>query len=112
MVFDNVVANETHIITVSADGYEPFSAMVMVEKDLIAKVDVSLQPIRGGMTPLTTVPTTATQALTTAPLTTAPLTTATVPPTMPTARSGLDAVPVLGALVLCGAIALLRNNRQ
>ncbi len=105
MVFDRVTANETHIVTVAADGYEPFSAAVTVGRDLITTVEARLQPIGGVYT--TTVPTAAQTVLTTAPLTSAtPL------PTMPTNRSGLDVAPVIGALLLCGIIALFRNGRK
>ena len=110
-VFNDVTVNETHIVTVAADGYEPFSATVSVSKDMIEKVDVSLQPIAG----VTTVRTTTAPPATTVPETTIvvtmiPATTTTVMP-IPT-RSGLDAVPVLGALVLCGMVLLSRKNRE
>jgi hypothetical protein len=109
-VFDYVTADETHIVTVAADGYEPFSATVPVSKDLIAKVDVSLQPIVG----VTTVPTTTSPPVTTVPLTTTlPPTTTTPPPTMPLpTQAGLDAVPLLGALALCGMVLLSWKNRE
>jgi len=108
-VFDYVTANETHIVTVAADGYEPFSATVSVEKDMIAKVDVSLQPIAG----MTTVPTTTSPPVTMVPVTTTlPPPTPTPLPTMPLpTQSGLDAVPLLGALALCGMVLLFRKNR-
>ena len=102
--FNDVTVNETHIVTVAADGYEPFSATVSVEKDLIVKVDVSLQPIAGR----TPVPTT-----TSPPVTTLPPATATPSPTLPLqTRSGLDAVPVLGALALCGLVFLVKFGRD
>jgi hypothetical protein len=107
--FNDVTANETHIVTVAADGYEPFSATVSVEKDLIAKVDVSLQPIAGVITvPKTTQPPLTTIPQTTILVTMVPETTISPIPT----RSGLDAVPVLGALVLCGVVFLFRKNRE
>ena len=93
VIFSEVTADEPHIITVAADGYKPVSVTIVVGKDQIATADVRLQPITGG----TTVPT---------------LTSTLVPttlPAMPTTRSGLDAVPVIGALVLCGAIFLFRK---
>jgi hypothetical protein len=105
--FNDVTVNETHIVTVAADGYEPFSATVSVEKDLIAKVDVSLQPIAGR----TIVPTTTSPPVTTVPVTTVPP--ATTMPTLPLqTRSGLDAVPVLGALALCGMVFLFKKGRE
>jgi hypothetical protein len=108
--FNDVTVNETHIVTVAADGYEPFSATVLVEKNLIAKVDVSLQPITGMTTaPRTTPPPTTTVPETTIRVTMVPETTP-IPP-IPT-RSGLDAVPVLGALALCGMVLLFRKTRQ
>ncbi len=114
-VFDRVTANETHIITVAANGYEPYAASVMVEKDLIAKVDVTLQPIAGMTSAPTTVPTTIPTAnLTTTgtTATTVPPTSATPPPTMPIpTQSGLDAMPVTGALALFGMILLLKKHQ-
>jgi hypothetical protein len=108
--FDAVTANATHIITVAADGYEPYSATVFVEKDLIAKVDVALKPITGVTTVSTTAPTTAP---TTVPTTaTPPLTTTTSPPVPIPTRSGLDLVPVLGALVLSGIFFLFKKDRE
>jgi hypothetical protein len=108
-IFNYVTVNETHIVTVAADGYEPFSARVSVEKDLIAKVDVSLQPIAGR----TPVPTTTSPPVTTVLVTTVPPATTTPPPTLPVqTRSGLDAVPVLGALALCGLVFLIKKGRE
>lgn len=104
-VFDYVTANDTHIVTVAADGYEPFSSKVSVRKDMIAKVDVSLQPIAG----VTTVPATTSPPVTTVPATTIPVTTTPIPP-IPT-KSGLDAVPLLGVLALCGMVLLSWKNR-
>lgn len=109
-VFNAVTVNKTHIVTVAAEGYEPFSATVSVEKDLIAKVDVSLQPI----VTATTVPPTATATVLTTGSQLVTLTataTTTVPPTMPTPQSGLDAVPVIGALALCGMVLVFKKDR-
>jgi hypothetical protein len=109
-VFDSVTANRTHIVTVAADGYEPFSATVAVSKDAIEQVDVSLQPITGVITvTATTSPPVTTVLQTTIP----PLTTTTVPPTMPLpTQSGLDAVPLLGALALCGLALRIKRYRK
>jgi hypothetical protein len=74
----------------------PVSAKIIVGKDQIATADVSLQPIAGETTIPTLIPT--------------PL--PTVPPTMPTNRAGLDALPVIGALALCGAVFLFRKQGQ
>jgi hypothetical protein len=95
-IFNEVTADETHIITVAADGFKPVSAKIVVGKDQIATADVSLQPIAGETTIPTLIPT--------------PL--PTVPPTMPTNRAGLDALPVIGALALCGAVFLFRKQGQ
>jgi hypothetical protein len=102
VVFNDVRADATHTITVAADGYRPVSRTVSVAQDLITTVDVSLPPIAG----VTTAP-----ALTTT-LGTAP--TGTTPPaTMPLpTRSGLGAVPVLGALFLCGVVFLFLKGRE
>lgn len=96
VIFNDVTANETQIITIAAEGYMPVSAKITVGKDQIATADVSLQPIGGKTTVPTLIPTQV----------------ATVPPTMPTARSGMDAVPVLGALVLCSAFFLTRKTKE
>ena len=105
MVFDRVIANETHIVTVAADGYEPFSATVMVGRDLISTVDVTLRPMIGAR--VTTLSTTASMVATTIPSTVT-----TVPPTMPPSRSPAGIIPVIGALLLCGTVFLLRKNRK
>jgi hypothetical protein len=109
MVFDRVTANETHIVTVAADGYEPFAATVTVGRDLISTVDVRLRP-SGGVT-ITTVPTTV--AITAQPLvTTVTIITGPSSPVKPVqTRSPLDAVTVLGALALCGMVFLFRKDR-
>jgi hypothetical protein len=93
VVFSDVTAGEAQIITIAADGYMPVSTAITVGKDQIATADVSLRPV-SGVTTVTTHPTVQQP---------------TVPPTMPTARSGLDVVPVLGALTLCSAIFLFRK---
>jgi hypothetical protein len=96
VIFSEVTADKAHIITVAVDGYKPVSTPVLVGQDQIATVDVSLQRLGAE----TTVP-----ALT-------PAQVPTVPPTMPTARSGLDALPVIGALALCGAVFLVRKTKE
>ena len=107
-VFDHVTANETHIVTVAADGYEPFSAPVSVGKDLIAKIDVTLRPMAG----VTTVPTIILPPVTTVSLTTSVPSPTTIPTLTPIpTRSGLDAVPVIGALALCSMVFLFRKNK-
>jgi hypothetical protein len=94
-VFSEVTAGKAHIITIAVDGYRPVSTAVIVGQDQIATVDVSLLPLGAD----TTAPT----------LTQAPRLTET--PAMPT-RAGLDAVPVLGALVLCSAVLLLGKTKE
>jgi hypothetical protein len=99
-IFNDVTTDKAHIVTVAADGYRPVSTPVTVTKDMITTVDVTLQPVNGQ----TTIPTlTTTLSATQQP---------TVPPTMPTARSAPGVVPVIGALTLCGAVLLFRNNRE
>ncbi|MDD1684178.1 MAG: PEGA domain-containing protein [Methanoregula sp.] len=105
-IIKDVTVNETHIVTVAADGYEPFSATVSVSKDMIEKVDVSLQPIAG----VTTVRTTTPPPATTVPATTTLVSTTPIPP-IPT-KSGMDAVPLFMALALCGMVFLFRKNRE
>lgn len=94
-VFNEVSAGDEHVITVAADGYKPVSAKVTVGKDQLATVDITLQPL-SQETIIPTLPPT-------------PLSTETVPQSQPT-RAGLDALPVLGALALCGAGVLLRKG--
>jgi hypothetical protein len=89
MLFTNVTTNTLHSVSVTAEGYKPYSLQILVREDLINTVDVSLQPL-----------TVATTAPTSLPA---------VPTLIPT-RAGLYAAPVLGALVLCGAIFLFRKN--
>ncbi|MFA5267779.1 MAG: PEGA domain-containing protein [Methanoregula sp.] len=96
VVFDEVTVDTAHIITVAADGYKPVSTPITVIKDMITTVDISLQPVNGG----TTVPSVT------------PTTPATAPPTMPAGRSAPGLLPVIGALILCGTVFLLRNYRK
>jgi len=44
-LFYNVTTSYVHSISVTADGYIPYSTQVSVIKDLITTVDVSLQPL-------------------------------------------------------------------
>jgi hypothetical protein len=98
-LFTNVTANYSHTISVAADGYKPYSTQFSVGKDLISTVDVSLQPLAAV---ITTPPT---------PTPTAAIPVTATPSPLPT-RAGLDAVPVLGALAMCGAIFCFRNNNR
>ncbi|MFA6332830.1 MAG: PEGA domain-containing protein [Methanoregula sp.] len=91
-LFTNVTANYEHSISVVADGYKPYSNQVSVIKDLITTVDVSLQPLAIETTTTTRIPA--------------------EPTLLPSQAAGLDAIPVLGALVLCGAIFLFRKNSR
>jgi len=88
-LFTNVTTNILHPISVTAAGYKPYSSAITVRQDMINTVDVSLQPL----TVATTAPTPVTAQ-----------------PTFLPTRAGLNAAPVLGALVLCGAIFLFRKN--
>jgi len=94
-VFNEVTADQTHLITVAAEGYKPVSAKVSVGKDQLATVDVTLQPL------------TAETILPTLPPSPPPMESAPLP--QPT-RAGLGALPVLGALALCGAGVLFRKG--
>jgi hypothetical protein len=91
-VFEDIAANKVHAISVAADGYKPYSTEVSVSEDQISTVDVSLEPIAAGTTLPTILPTES--------------------PYVPATRAGLDALPVLGALVLCGAVILCRNMKE
>lgn len=109
-VFDYVTANETHIVTVAADGYEPYAATVSVGKDLIENVDVKLEPIAGAISHPTTVSTTRIIVPVTTPV---PSTTTTQPPTMPLpTRSPLDVAMVLSVLALCSMSLFSRKIRK
>ena len=99
-VFSDVTTDKAHIITVTTDGYRTVSTPVTVTKDMITTVDISLLPLNG-------------------PGTSSPITTASVPvqqntqpPVAPSTRSASGTIPVFGALALCGAFVLARNNRQ
>jgi len=94
-LFYNVTADYGHTVSVTADGYKPYSSQISVKKDLITTVDVTLQPL-----------TTATPVVTQA----APLALATTEPTPQPTRSGLGLIPVLGSLILCGALFWFRKN--
>ncbi len=106
MVFDRVTVNDTHIVTVAADGYEPYSTTVTAGRDLITTLNVTLRPIAGYT--VTTVPPSTTPVTPAVSLT--PVTTASPAP-IPT-RSPLDTVPVLGALSVCGLIFLFRKDGE
>jgi hypothetical protein len=96
VIFNEVTADRAHIITIAVGGYKPVSMPVLVGPDQIATVDVSLQPLGAEAT----VPT----------LISSPMPTGSS--TMPTTRSGLDAMPVLGALGLCGTVFLARKTKE
>jgi len=96
VIFSDVTADKAHIITIAVDGFKPVSAPILVGQDQIATVDVSLQPLGAE----TTVPTHT------------PARVPTGPPAIPATTAGLDALPVLGALVLCGAVFLVRKIKK
>lgn len=113
--FDDVTVNETHIVTVAADGFEPFSVPVSVGKDLIENVDVVLQPIAGSTPVPTTVPATTATPVTTVPV--IPIQTTIVQTTLVTVapiqtRSDLDPCLLIGALALSGVVFLSRKKRS
>ena len=91
-LFNNVTANALHTISVTAEGYKPYSLQILVHEDLINTVDVSLQLLTVATTAPTPIPAT--------------------PTLLPTTRAGLNAAPVLGALVLCGTIFLFRKKDE
>jgi hypothetical protein len=92
-IFNEVTADEVHILTVALNGYKPVSAKVTVGADQVATADVSMHPLG---------------TETTVPVSTTVLS-STVPSAIPTRNAGLDALPVIGALALCGAIVLIRK---
>jgi hypothetical protein len=94
-IFNEVTANVVHTISVTADGYQPISANVSVGKDLISTVDIKLQPLGNATTAPMLIPT---------PLPTEPAPRST--------RAGLDVLPLIGALALCGAVFLFRKEGQ
>jgi hypothetical protein len=96
-VFNEVPVDVVHTISVAADGYRPVSANVSVAKDEITTVDVKLQPL-------------ATETASLPALTPAQLPADSIPP--PTTRAGLDVLPLIGALALCGAIFLFHKEKE
>lgn len=99
-VFNDVTADELHIVTVAADGYRPVSTQVRVGQDQIATVDVKLQPLTAATTVSTPVQT---------PAVTQPTTLLTP---LPTRSAGPGVIPVLGVLALCGVVFLCRSGRK
>jgi hypothetical protein len=95
-IFDEVTADEVHIITLAADGYKPVSAKVSVGKDQISTVDVKLQLL--GKETTVAIPTPTLQPA--------------IPPTMPTRAAGLDVIPLFAALAFCSLVILVRKNRE
>ena len=89
MDFVGVTVDTPHTIGVTADGFAPASTQVQVGPERVGVVTFILQPV-----PVTT------------PMPT-PLPVPTPQPTL----AGLDLFPVLGALALCGGIALLPAGR-
>ena len=92
-VFNEVSVDVVHTISVSADGYKPVSANVTVSEDEISTVDIKLQPLAKE---------------TTSSLTLTPTQLPTESKPQPT-RAGLDVLPVIGALALCGIIFLFQK---
>jgi hypothetical protein len=101
-LFEDVTANSLHTITVAADGFLPYSSQIVVTKDQINTVDVTLQPLRASTTQSTA--TTATPAPTTP--------TYTQPTPIPPTQAGPAAVPLLGALAVWGVVLLCRKRQR
>ena len=95
-VFNEVSVDVVHTISVSADGYKPVSANVTVSEDEISTVDIKLQPLAKE---------------TTSSLTLTPTQLPTESKPQPT-RAGLDVLPVIGALALCGIIFLFQKKGE
>jgi hypothetical protein len=89
--FTAVKAGMVHTIEVTNDGYEPYSTQITVLPDQVNEAEVTLRPF---------------------PQSAAPAAIPSEPAPLPTTRSGLDAIPVLGALVLCGALIIRRARKQ
>lgn len=102
-LFSGVKPGITHTITVTEDGFLPYSTQVSVIQDLESTVDVHLVPV-------TTPTTSPTPTPTPTPSPTVPVTSERTTVIPQSTRAGLDPVPVLGALGLCGAIAFVRKN--
>jgi hypothetical protein len=94
-VFNEVPVDVVHTISIAADGYRPVSANVTVGKDEISTVDVKLQPL-------------AKETTSSLPLPPTPLPATAPQPT----RAGLDVLPLIGALALCGAIFPLQKKGE
>jgi hypothetical protein len=91
-VFNDITADEVHTISVAADGYEPYSTQITVLPEQVNEADVTLQPLPPeSADPTPIIP---------------------EPPSLPTTRAGLDAIPVIGAIFLCSVIVLCRNNKE
>lgn len=92
VIFNEVTADVVHTVSIVADGYQPNTTKVSVGEDQIATVDVRMKPLADG----TAVSATQVPAQPAAPRST---------------RAGLDLLPLMGALGLCGAVFLFRKNR-
>jgi hypothetical protein len=101
-LFEDVTVNSLHTITVAADGFLPYSSQIVVTKDLIKTVDVSLQPLVASTTQPTTTPA----------ISTPPTPTFTQPTPIPPTQAGPAAVPLLGALAICGAVLISRHRQR
>jgi hypothetical protein len=95
-----------HTITVTADGFMPYSTRVSVSKDLESTVDVHLVPLAS----LTTVPTPTPFPTTHLTTPATPFPTATIPTPLSTV-AGLDVFPILGAIGVLGVILFFRKDR-
>jgi|WetSurMetagenome_2_1015567.scaffolds.fasta_scaffold00630_17 hypothetical protein len=102
-LFESVTADSLHTVTVLLDGYLPYSSQIVVTKDLVNTVDVTLQPLAASTT----------QPVPTETATPPPATPVYTPPTpIPPTKAGPAAVPLLGALAVCGAVLLCRKRQR
>ena len=101
-LFESVTADTLHTVTVVLDGYLPYSSQIVVTKDLVNTVDVTLQPLQASTI----------QPVPTDTATPAPPTAVSTPPTpIPTAKAGPAAVPLTGFVGVCGAVLLWRSRQ-
>ena len=89
-LFTDISANTVHPVSVSASGYLPYSTQVLVSPGQVNTVDITLQPVQATATTVAT----------------------TIIPTPIATKAGLGAVPVLGALAICGVLFLIRKQGQ
>jgi hypothetical protein len=104
MQFARVLANTPHTVTVVTSGYLTYTKDVTLQPGQVNELDITLTP---GTSP-TMAPTAAPVQPTAAP-TSPPAPVPTAPAPRPT-TSDPGALPVLGALALCGAVLISRKK--